>query len=442
MGMTPDSIFTGLWSIYGLLAVACFLMSMLLAGALAALVKLSGPYRNGILDEGAVPPRVSRYLAYPRDFIIKTGSLNLAATIAGGIFAAIGLSGPHPESGVIKVSLLLLLGLVILWTAGGIIMKSLAAGAALIFLRIYSIAALPVFWLLEPWAAILRITMPKTVDAAPGLDTMPNLNADEIREFLRQEDGDGNLEDREMEMIQSIFNFHGMAVKEIMVPRIDIVTLEASMPVADALLTIVECQHSRIPVHEGSVDKISGLLYAKDLLTLVKDGTLISGKTVGDLIRPAYFIPESKKLDEVLAEFRWKHIHMAVVIDEYGGTAGIVTMEDVLEEIVGEIEDEFDESESLYQWINARSLRTDPKIDLEDLQDVLGVQLPLEVGSETLAGLVYEAAGKVPLAGDHVEIMNLVVIVEDVQDQRIVQVRIQATEDFPGFGRQDGQERT
>jgi CBS domain containing-hemolysin-like protein len=143
-------------------------------------------------------------------------------------------------------------------------------------------------------------------------------------------------------------------------------------------------------------------------------------------------VAERKRLEEVIDEFRSKRVHMAVVIDEYGGTAGLVTLEDVIEEIVGEIEDEFDEEEKLFEWLDDRSLKVDPKIDLEDLRDVLGVELPLDDGSETLAGLVYEAAGKVPESGDEVEIAGMSVRVERVEDQRIRQVRISSEDPLPG----------
>jgi len=168
----------------------------------------------------------------------------------------------------------------------------------------------------------------------------------------------------------------------------------------------------------------------------LKGGRLESnGKTLVDLVRPAYFIPESKKIDEVLDEFRAKRIHMAVVIDEYGGTAGIVTLEDVIEEIVGEIEDEFDEEESLYDWVDGHTLRVDPKIDLEDLAEVLGraVSSEAEESSETLGGLIYEAAGSVPAGGDTVALDNLEVTVEKVEDQRIVQAVIRSPELLPGW---------
>ena len=243
-----------------------------------------------------------------------------------------------------------------------------------------------------------------------------------------------DLEAGEREMIHSIFGFHDTAVREIMVPRIDMVTLATSDSIEAAVATVNATLHSRIPVHDGTVDRVTGLLYAKDLLALVEEGRLVTrGKTVGDLERPAYFIPESKKIDEVLAEFRHNRIHMAIVIDEYGGTAGLVTMEDVLEEIVGEIEDEFDDQERLYEWIDERTLRVEPKIDLEDLQELLGVPLPAEEGSETLAGLVYEAAGRVPEVGDVFEIGGLSVTVEEVEDQRILRVRVVSSAPLPGW---------
>ena len=157
-------------------------------------------------------------------------------------------------------------------------------------------------------------------------------------------------------------------------------------------------------------------------------------------MRSAYYIPESKKIDEVLDEFRAKRIHMAVVIDEYGGTAGLVTLEDVIEEIVGEIEDEFDAEEKLLTWVDESTVRLDPKINLEDLEEVLGVTFGQADGietSETLGGLIYEAAGNVPQKGDQVEVADFVVLVEDLADQRILRVLLKATEPMPGFHRRD-----
>jgi putative hemolysin len=326
------------------------------------------------------------------------------------------------------------------WTLGGLAGRVLAVGAALDYARWGARLLLPVHWLLRPWTGLVVWLLGRADDTLGVGDALPApLTTGEIRSLLAEEEGAVNLEDEEREMIHSIFGFHDKTVREIMVPRIDMVSLDAADPVEAAVVTVNASRHSRLPVHEGTVDRVIGLLYAKDLLALMKEGRLESqGKVVGDLARPAYFIPESKKIDEVLAEFRHKRVHMAVVIDEYGGTAGLVTLEDVLEEIVGEIEDEFDDRERLYDWLDERTLRVDPKIDLGDLEELLGVPLPAAEGSETLAGLVYQAAGRVPDAGDRVTIADLTVIVEKVEEQRILRVRIAAAEPLPGFTRGHG----
>ena len=415
-------------------AVVCFLVSMLMVGALAALFRLHGLYSNGLLEMSSIGDTLEKHLSEPRYFVFTTGTINLAATAFGSVAVMNCIRAYLPGASDAGAYILLVLLVVVVWLAGGVAAKRLATGSALDFMRVLTRVLTPVYWIFRPWSALFLAASGKADDTSWGVEVAPHLSTDEIRSLLQEDDSGVNLEDGEMEMIHSIFSFHGMAVREIMIPRIDIVTLDADMPVSEALKTVVECRHSRIPVHAGSVDKINGLLYAKDLLALVEDGSFAtSSKTVGELIRPAYFIPESKKLDEVLSEFRTQHIHMAVVIDEYGGTAGIVTMEDVLEEIVGEIEDEFDEAEQLHTWIDGRTLRVDPKIDLEDLRDLLGVEIPLEEGSETLAGLVYEAAGKVPESGDEVQVADLHVRVEKVIDQRILRVLITAEADFPAY---------
>jgi len=183
------------------------------------------------------------------------------------------------------------------------------------------------------------------------------------------------------------------------------------------------------------VDKVVGVLYAKDLLALVQDGSLATGgRTLSELMHDAYFVPESKKIDEVLDDFRAKKNHMAVVIDEYGGTAGIVTLEDIIEEIVGEIEDEFDDEAALYEWVDDRTLKVDPKIDLEDLTEVMGRALPLPEDDvpETLGGLLYEAAGNVPAPGDTVALDDLVFEIVAVEDQRIMTALIRSPQPLPG----------
>jgi putative hemolysin len=287
----------------------------------------------------------------------------------------------------------------------------------------------------------MLLIMDKLDDTLWTAEMQPHLSAGEIRSLIKVDGENVTLDEDEREMIHSIFAFHDTAVREIMIPRIDMVSLDGDSDLSGTMAAVIASGHSRVPVFEGSVDKVLGILYTKDLLKLFESGSFPGGDfNPKDLVRPTYFIPESKKIDEVLDEFRAKRIHMAVVIDEYGGTAGLVTLEDVIEEIVGEIEDEFDAEEKLLTWVDEYTVRLDPKIDLEDLEEVLGVTFVGAEGietSETLGGLIYEAAGNVPEKGDRVEVVDFDVLVEDVADQRILRVLLKSNEPLPGFHRRD-----
>jgi CBS domain containing-hemolysin-like protein len=302
----------------------------------------------------------------------------------------------------------------------------------------------PLHWLLRPWSGLLLAVMDRLDDTLWAAEAQPHLSAGEIRNLIADEGGDGPLDEEDREMIHSIFSFHDRAVREIMIPRIDTVALDGERSIVETLPEVIASGHSRLPVFEGSIDKVLGIVYAKDVLKLLQDGRVIGGeRRLATLARPAYFVPESKKLDEVLDEFRAKRIHMAVVIDEYGGTAGVVTLEDVIEEIVGEIEDEFDEEEQLVTWVDARRVRLDPKVDLEDLAEILGVDFADAEGaetSETLGGLIYEAAGNVPQRGDRLDVAGHRVTVEKVEDQRILRVLLETEDPLPGYAR--GREET
>ncbi len=423
-----------------LTALAAFLVAMLLVGLLSAFSRVKGLHRNGLIDDESLGRTLCASLHSSRRFIVPLGALYLAATAVGAFALGRLAVAAWPDSTGWRLHVPVAVAVVASWSIGGAIVKAAATRAALGYARWMVGLLQPAIWLLRPWSSLMSL-FERDDDTLWATDAIPYLSTGEIRSLLSDEGEGVGLEDAEREMIHSILGFHEMIVREGMVPRIDMVALEVGAPVEEAVGTVVECNHSRIPLYEGGVDKITGLLYAKDLLALVRDGRLrAEGKTVGDLSRPAYFIPESKKLDETMSELKAKRIHMAIVIDEYGGTAGLVTLEDVIEEIVGEIEDEFDEAERLFEWIDDRTLRIDPKINLEDLQDVAGIELPIDEGSETLAGLVYEAAGKVPEQGDEVTIAGLKVVVEGVADQRILQVRMVAPEALPGYAAGGGGE--
>lgn len=245
---------------------------------------------------------------------------------------------------------------------------------------------------------------------------------EEIKMMVDAGSEGGAIEDEEKEMIYSIFQFGDTLTREVMVPRIDVVALDINTPLQEALNVIVEAGHSRIPVYEESIDHIRGLLYAKDLLSVWRDGQL--DRPIREMLRPAYFVPESKKAGDLLTDLQQRKIHLAIVVDEYGGTAGLVTLEDLIEEIVGEIRDEYDvNEEEIYQKINEHEYIFDAGIDLDDLNRLLDVNLPTDEG-DTLGGYVFSKLGKVPLIGEVIETEHLRIEVLDVDDRRIRKIRV------------------
>ena len=243
---------------------------------------------------------------------------------------------------------------------------------------------------------------------------------EEIRTWVNTEQGDGGLEKDEREMIYSIFQFGETLSREIMVPRIDITGLDVNSTVQEAINIFGKSGHSRVPVYEETIDEIIGLLYAKDLLRT--DLTEKEKTAIRPFLRKAYFIPESKNVDELLREMQAQGVHMAIVVDEYGGTAGLVTLEDIVEEIVGEIRDEYDQGEELeYQQVSDDEVIFSGRIDLDDVYDILGVDLTDDV-ADTLGGYIYGQIGRVPVGGEQIKVDGWLLTVSQVSGRRIRQV--------------------
>jgi CBS domain containing-hemolysin-like protein len=422
------------------LAAVAYLGAMLLAGLLTAFFRVSGLHRNGLLDEARLGPALRNYLGDIRRFVVTIDTLFLLLTLVASYSWGRLLEVLWPAASALRFFVVFVTTGLLGWSLGSLLVKMVAASTALNYARGVGTLTYPLHWLLRPWTALLLGIMDRLDDTLWTGAAQPHLSAGEIRSLMNGGDRDVQLDVDEREMIHSIFTFQDTVVREIMVPRIDMVALEVNDAFAKAVETINVTRHSRIPVYEGGPDRVIGILYSKDLLGLVEGDRLVTaGKSLRELMRPAYFVPESKKIDEVLNEFRTKRIHMAVVIDEYGGTAGVVTLEDVLEEIVGEIEDEFDDRAQLYEWLDDCGLRVDPKIDLEDLEEILGIAILPEGQQETattLGGLIYEAAGNVPEEGDHFEIGPLAITVEEVAEQRILKAALRTQQPLPGYLRQ------
>jgi len=247
-------------------------------------------------------------------------------------------------------------------------------------------------------------------------------NRDEFKTLFEVGEEKGTLGTTEKEMIHSIFEFRETTAKEVMVPRMDMVCVGKNTPIEKVLSLVKEKGHSRIPVYDGNIDNIVSILFVKDLLPYMKGKKKIP--ELLDLGRPVYFVPESKMLYDLLRKFQRDRIHMAIVVDEYGGTAGLVTLEDVIEEIVGEIHDEYDKEKPLVRQLNENTWIADGKIDIEDLNEALGINFPTEEDYESLGGFIFSLLGRIPNEKEEVRYQNILLIVEKIQRQRIKKVRI------------------
>jgi CBS domain containing-hemolysin-like protein len=253
---------------------------------------------------------------------------------------------------------------------------------------------------------------------------------DETEEILRLAEIEMNgepIEEEEREMIRGIIEMEDTVAREIMAPRIDIIALEQSETIDDALKLIVEKGFSRIPLYDETIDNVVGVIYAKDLLRCLTEGRRPS---LQEIARPPYFIPESKRVDELLAELRQSKVHIAIVVDEYGGTAGLVTIEDLLEEIVGEIQDEYDREEAPIERVSEMEAILDARVGMYALSELFGFEADEEEADyDTVGGFVYHHLGKVPVAGDEVRVDGLTLRVLSVLGRRIKKVRATRHED-------------
>ncbi len=249
------------------------------------------------------------------------------------------------------------------------------------------------------------------------------LSDQELRSLLDFVEEKGTLEKAEKEMIHSIFEFGETTVREIMVPRIDMVCVPLDIEFNKLLDLIRKNLHNRIPVYKERVDNIIGILFVKDLLVYLDQPTS-SEVNLEKLVRPAYFVPGQKKIDELLREFQSQRIQMAIVVDEYGGTSGLVTLEDIIEEIFGDIQDEHDLELPLYQQLNETEIIIDGSMDLGEIKEILKINLPAAEGVTTLAGFLYGQFGSVPQEKQSIQFNGYEFVIEKIIRRRIKQVRV------------------
>jgi putative hemolysin len=282
----------------------------------------------------------------------------------------------------------------------------------------------PLEWLLVPLAdplAIVGRAVGRRVPKTRAAD--PRITETEVEWVVSEGEKAGAIANGPAEMIRKVLDFKDLTAREVMVPRRYILGIEIATPLAEVVTLVAEQKHSRYPVYRETIDNIAGQLYAKDLFAIVRDGRLES-RTLAEMIRtPAMFVSENQPAAKILQDMRSKRLHMAIVSDEFGGTAGLVTIEDILEEIVGDIRDEKDREETIQRMGDGRVV-VDASVSIAEVELALGKHLPYDGEFESLGGLIVSRAGRVPAVGAVVRVDGLKLIVREADETRVVKVEI------------------
>ena len=254
------------------------------------------------------------------------------------------------------------------------------------------------------------------------------ITEEEIKSYINFGKAEGVIEEEEREMIHSIIEFGDTTAKEVMTPRTSIFMLDGESTIDEVWDEIINSGYSRIPVYGEDLDEILGILYVKDLMILAKKGT--TDIPLKNILRKAYFVPDTKSIVEILNEFRDQQVHMAIVLDEYGGTVGLTTIEDLIEEIIGEIKDEYDlHEEDEVEKISEKEYKVDARINIEDLNKELELNIPESEDYESLGGYVLDILGRVAEVGDIVELEGLSMKVLEIDKMRVVKILIEISEE-------------
>lgn len=285
-------------------------------------------------------------------------------------------------------------------------------------LHFFYILFRPFIWLLNGFANLILKGL--GISAISGHDA--HHSSEELQYLLDQGKESGALEINEHELIKNVFDFNERVVKNIMVPRTKISGIELNTPHRELLDLIIREGYSRIPVYDETIDKIVGIVHAKDILPLLADNKECILK---DIIRKPYFIPETKKINDLLSELQLKRIQIAIVLDEFGGTAGMVTLEDIVEELVGEIQDEYDEEKPIVEKISSIEFVVDATASIYDVNEYLPHDLPEDGDYDTVAGLMSEIFGKIPEVGEAREFNGYNITILKKADQNVESVKLE-----------------
>ncbi len=416
------------------IAILIALNAFFVAAEIALVTTRRSRVEQLVEEDNQAAKRVDRLLRRPGRFLAVTqlwitfigflSSAFAAVSLTVGLRAALqNVPGLHDYADALSLVVVTLLLSLFAIVFGELVPKAIAlANAERIALGISGLF-LFLETILGPLVRLLEfVTNAITRPLGVTHQEASQVSMEELKILVERGGEQGVLEAEEEQMISAVIELGEGRVHEVMVPRIDVTAVPADTPFGEAVDTILREGHSRIPVYEDSIDNIVGILYAKDLLPYLKDRG--APPELRRLLRTPLFVPESMSVDDLLHELQRRKVHIAIVLDEYGGTAGIVTIEDLLEEIVGEIQDEYDVEEPMVERISDEEVRFDGRANIDDFVEAFHVDLADEDREEydTVGGLVYHRIGGIPRVGDSIDVDGLTLTVESTDGRRVGKV--------------------
>ncbi|MFW5966383.1 MAG: hemolysin family protein [Persicimonas sp.] len=409
----------------------CLIGSALFSATEAALTSLSESQTRKLLEEddtfGLRLWRKSSARVLTA-LLIANSLVNLTAAALATHATAILLVDSGVARWVIPAAIAAVTVLVL--TFGEVIPKTLARQNAVRVARPLTRLFVAPYLLLFPFT-FLFLKLGRAAAGALGWQRqspVPMVTAEDIEHMLDLGAREGSVSTERERLLRSVFNFPDTVVREVMVPRTDIVAISAEMDFEETIDRLVECGHSRLPVYENNVDQIIGLFYAKDILSIIANGQS-EEFDLSDYLRQPYFVSESKPVAELLSEFQAERMHLALVVDEFGGTAGLITLEDIIEEIFGDIQDEYDVEPTHLVPVDAHTVRADARIDLDQLEHYFSLELPDHPDYESLGGFLMAQVGGVPEPGEELHWEGLRFRVLEADSKRVMRVLVERLRD-------------
>ena len=408
-------------ALYLVILFICLLLSAFFSSSETAFISLER-FRVKHMVETKVKgaERVSKMLERPDRFLstILLGN-NLVNTAAVALATILAVSTWGQEVGVIVATFgMAIILLIFAETMPKTFANRHAERVSLLFVRPIEVLA----WLFSPVVVVLSWLASRLTKLVGGTPVPRSIVSDEeIRTMITVGHKEGTVEETEADMLHAVFDFGDSPVSEVLVPRPEVVGIEKGETLAEFLKTYSESPISRFPVYEENMDNVVGILSIKDVLMALAKGSITKESPIDELIRPAYFTPETKRISELFTEMRDANYRMAIVVDEYGGTAGIVSLSRLMEEIVGPVGDELAEAEKEYESINEYTFQIDGGMRIEEANEELGLELP-EGDYETVAGFILHLMGRIPKQGKQLKYKGLKMVITKMKGHKIEEI--------------------